>query len=195
MSRVVKVNLKGFQELEKSLSNIQENADAFIKGLSKELAARLLSKVIRRTPVGKKPFGKDTKKTVKIKTSKGNRSYLTKEGAILEQYWSGYQGGTLRRGWTGGKKQKVSEYIKDLKVNKNGEVYEIVIQNNVEYATYVEFGHRQTPGRYVPALGKKLKKGWVPGQFMLTISEQELEGELPKIIERKIKNFLNGGGK
>ena len=40
---------------------------------------------------------------------------------------------------------------------------------------YVEYGHRQQPGRYVPAIGKRLKKGWVEGKFMLTISEQEIQ--------------------
>ena len=35
-------------------------------------------------------------------------------------------------------------------------------------------------------------KGWVEGKFMLTISEQELEGDIPKIIERKLKGFLGG---
>ena len=29
----------------------------------------------------------------------------------------------------------------------------------MEYASYVEYGHRQEPGRYVPALGKRLKNG------------------------------------
>lgn len=57
---------------------------------------------------------------------------------------------------------------------------------------YVEYGHRQTPGRYVPALGKRLKKGWVRGHFMLTISEQEIQSIAPQILEEKIKEFLAG---
>lgn len=41
------------------------------------------------------------------------------------------------------------------------------IYNNVKYAAHVEYGHRQTPGRYVPAIGKRLKKDFVPGKKMM----------------------------
>lgn len=33
-----------------------------------------------------------------------------------------------------------------------------------EHAPHVEYGHRQTPGRYVPAIGKRLNASFVPGQ-------------------------------
>lgn len=33
-----------------------------------------------------------------------------------------------------------------------------------EHAPHVEYGHRQTPGRYVPVIGKRLKASFVPGQ-------------------------------
>ena len=33
-----------------------------------------------------------------------------------------------------------------------------------EHAPHVEYGRRQTPGRYVPAIGKRLKASFVPGQ-------------------------------
>lgn len=36
-----------------------------------------------------------------------------------------------------------------------------------DYAPFVEYGHRQTPGRFVPAIGKKLKKKWVSGLYFL----------------------------
>lgn len=53
--------------------------------------------------------------------------------------------------------------------------------------SYVEYGHRQRPGRFVPQLGKKLKKGWVQGHFMLTISTKEINEDLESIINRKLK--------
>lgn len=43
----------------------------------------------------------------------------------------------------------------------------------------LSFGHR-TRGH----------KGWVKGCFMLTISEKELKGELPKIIEMKLMKLF-----
>lgn len=33
-----------------------------------------------------------------------------------------------------------------------------------KHAPHVEYGHRQTPGRYVPAIGKRLVASYVPGQ-------------------------------
>jgi len=45
----------------------------------------------------------------------------------------------------------------------------------------VEFGHRTIN-----------RVGWVDGRFMLTISEQELEADAPRILENKLKNFFEG---
>ena len=147
MGNAVKINLEGFKELEKSLTKIQKDVDDFIVSLSKEVAARLLSKVIRRTPVGQYKKG------------------------------SGKVGGTLRRGWTAGKKR--ADFIEGIQVDKRGDTYEVVIKNSVEYSSYVEFGHRT-----------RNHKGWVPGRFMLTISEQELEGDLERIIQNKLQKFI-----
>lgn len=33
-----------------------------------------------------------------------------------------------------------------------------------DYGPYVEFGHAQQPGRYVPAIGKRLVRDFVPGK-------------------------------
>lgn len=71
-------------------------------------------------------------------------------------------------------------------VTRLGNTYSIEIRNNLDYSSYVEYGHRQTPGRYVPAIGKKLKASWVNGRFMLTISMNEIEAQMPAIIEDKI---------
>lgn len=77
--------------------------------------------------------------------------------------------GDLRRGWQIGQVVKLP----------GGGVH-VEITNNVEYALYVEFGHVT-----------RLRTGWVNGRFMLTLSEQELEREMPAIIERKFQEFLN----
>lgn len=42
-----------------------------------------------------------------------------------------------------------------------------IIGTNVFYATPVELGHHQEPGRYVPAIGKRLKREWVPGKAFI----------------------------
>lgn len=148
-------------ELYKKMEKLDElQIYKFYEEASKELAARLLSLVIPRTPVG--------------------------DYSGLEDGYNKKQGGTLRRGWTGGEDTSAHSYAQSLDVNKIGHTYQIEIINPVDYAMYVEFGHRQTPGRYVPALGAQLKAGWVEGQFMLTISEDELSRATPQILQKKI---------
>lgn len=88
-----------------------------------------------------------------------------KNGA--KQKIKGYIGGTLRRGWI------------TLDLIQEGNTYTIELVNSVYYASYVEYGHRTAN-----------HDGWVPGQFMLTISEQELQNIAPKVLEMKISKFL-----
>ena len=138
-SSKIKVQFDGLKEFKKIIEEMEKEKEQLMIDTIKELAARLLRKVIKRTP-------SDT--------------------------------GNLRRNWA------VSD------VRKNGETYEIEVSNSAEYASYVEFGHRQTPGRFVPAIGKRLKKSWVKGKFMLTISENELQKQAPAVIEKKITEWL-----
>ena len=101
--------------------------------------------------------------------------------------------GALRRGWMAGKSSMSSGKVATkttMQVSRKGTAYEIVVFNSVNYASYVEYGHRQEPGRYVPAIGKRLKNSWVKGQFMLKISEQELEAAAPRIINRLLKPYM-----
>ena len=91
---------------------------------------------------------------------------------------TGKMGGTLRRGWTIGP------------IIKEGNTIKVQIFNPVEYASYVEYGHRQEPGRYVPALGKQLKQGWVFGKFMLHNSKEDLEKITPRVIENKLRKYM-----
>lgn len=86
--------------------------------------------------------------------------------------------GDLRRNWRVGK------------VERRGNGYIVEIFNNTKYASFVEYGHRQEVGRYVPAIGKRLKEPWVEGRFMMTISMKEIERELPKYLEKRQKELL-----
>lgn len=87
--------------------------------------------------------------------------------------------GTLRRAWTAGTSSE--GYANSVQVNHSGNVYEIAITNPMEYASYVEYGHR-TPNH----------KGWVPGKFMMKISEEELERIAPAILEQRIYRYFGG---
>lgn len=160
----------------------EEQVRLFMEACAKELAARLLAKVIRRTPVGN--YYQEVEVTAK-RTSKNH-----KRGDIYTKRinTTGKIGGTLRRGWTAG--QDAAGYANSLPIYSSGSVFVIEVINPVEYASYVEYGHRQEPGRYVAAIGKRLKRSWVEGKFMLTISTQEIEADSPRLLEEKIRRKL-----
>lgn len=151
MAKLGKFKASGMKEFRDKLKKLQD-PDAFVESCAKELAARLLRLVVKRTPVG--DYSGDTYTCASGQPHKGHK--------VL-----GKTGGTLRRGWTIGE------------IRKEGNLYKIDIVNPVEYASYVEYGHRTAN-----------HKGWVKGHFMMTISEQELSKIAPKVLENRIKKYL-----
>ncbi len=134
-----------------NLEQLDREKDEFLQSCAKELAARLLALVIRRTP-------KDT--------------------------------GTLKRGWTtqragsgaeGLKSNSGRQFAETMKVHHFGDTYVVEIINPVEYASYVEYGHRT-----------RNHTGWVKGRFMMTISEKEIQAAAPQILEKKLEKWLRG---
>lgn len=162
MAKWGKVDYRQFERLRDRIEKMADsNIEEFVIKVAKNLTARLLAKAIERTPVGQ---------------------YDEESGMI---------GGTLRRGWLAktereaeataafGGGSSIAAYVKDLPITKSGNTYQIDIINPVHYGIYVEFGHRT-----------RNHKGWVDGQFMLTISEQELEAQAPAIVERMLEKYL-----
>jgi hypothetical protein len=146
-----KFDFKEVRQLQKRIAQLDKDRDKFCEDCARYLAARLLAKVIKRTPS---------------------------------------DSGNLRRGWTAQgsgsgseelKTRGAAQYVDSLKVNHFEDTYIVEIINPIEYASYVEYGHRTAN-----------HKGWVSGQFMLTISERELEEQAPKIIEKRISDYLKG---
>ena len=64
----------------------------------------------------------------------------------------------------------------------------LLVGTNVEYAPYVELGHRQQPGRYVPKIGKRLVRSWVPGKPFLRPAFEDHREEIEKIILDSFEN-------
>ena len=98
--------------------------------------------------------------------------------------------GQLRRGWTAGREIAPEIYVKGVAVRKSGDTYTIMVENNVKYASYYEYGHRQEPGRFVPAIGKRLVKSYVEPKYALKYSEQDLESIAPGVLYQKLETFL-----
>ena len=177
-------DIGGFKRLQENLNKLQEQQiNEFVEGCAKELAARLLARVIKRTPVGQ--YGKSY-----VTDSEGNHvRYKSGKNKGRVKRVTVKTGGTLRRGWTSQKGSgseglntgSASQFVDTLKVNHYGDTYVIEIVNPVEYASYVESGHRTASHR-----------SWIKGQFMMTISEKEIQKIAPKVLENKLKKFLGG---
>lgn len=149
--------------------------EVFMQSCTDELAGRMLAKVRKKTPVGPgefEPIKDGSGKYVRYK--KG-----PKKGQIkLKRLRAG---GNLRRGWNMDTARRM------------GNGYVATVRNNVKYASYVEYGHRQNVGQFVPVLGKRLVKPWVEGVHMLRISHDELTREAPAIIRQRLRRFLREG--
>lgn len=150
MAKWGKADFRQLKQLQERIDKLERiDLDKFCVDVSKELAARLLALVIHRTPIGVYPEG------------------------------TGKNGGTLKRGWTASKNTGAQAYANSMPVTKTGHTYTIQVINPVEYASYVEFGHRTRGG-----------KGWVNGHYFLTISEEDLQQMAPSVIQRKLDKLL-----
>lgn len=63
----------------------------------------------------------------------------------------------------------------------------VKVQNSASYASYVNDGHRQQPGRFIPVLGKRLTKSFVKGLHM----QEKAEAATRRASETIVKNALD----
>lgn len=118
-------------------------------------------------------------------------------------------GGTLRKGWVVDteaeaeaskgtpSKTEINARVKTREIHRIGSSLRMYFFNRVHYAPYVDKGHRQARGRFVAAIGKRLKRTWIPGQNFIRNSENATSAEMPKVIEKHLRKALqaklNGG--
>ena len=181
----VRLDYDELQKLKEQIEQFGETSqvDLFLTSCAKELAARLLAKVVKRTPTG------DYSRMVKVIAKRDSKKHKKGDVYLKRVNTSGKTGGTLKRGWTSktheeaesgsGRGADAKEYADSLPVNKVGTDYVIEIINPVKYSSYVEFGHRT-----------RNHKGWVEGKFMLTMSENEIRNAAPRILEKKLEKYL-----
>lgn len=186
------MNLKEFADTLDEMAHGSTREEFFLSCVN-ELSSRLLAKAKKRTPVGNGVF----RLADDAEVSSGKRIYSSqskqdKKGAIhwsIERTHKTAQdvklikvqpGGTLRRMW------------RATHAKGGSRKYEARVFNPMEYASYVEYGHRQHVGQFVPILGKRLKRAWIPGQHMLQNSRNELNKEMPGILQRRLNAWLGG---
>ena len=82
--------------------------------------------------------------------------------------------GALKRSWN------------HSEVKVEGKKHTIEIGSPLEYAPFVENGHKQEKGRYVGAIGKKLVKEYVLGKHMLQDSLTIAKAGLGEKLKQKL---------
>lgn len=204
MAKMGSMDISEFVRLRDNLNKMSEPEvlDKFMRECVAEIAMETLKKTIKLTPVAKtirvlQVVTDDDGNKVRYKKGK-NRGKIKHKSTVI------HTGGTLRRGWiaksqseaeasknTNPDSSEIEEFVYKLRVEKIGQTYVVWLVNIVDYASYVEYGHRQEPGRFVPAIGKRLKASWVQGRHMLQISMQEVEARLPQFLDVKLQEYLN----
>ena len=67
----------------------------------------------------------------------------------------------------------------------------VKVQNSASYASYVNDGHRQRPGRFIPVLGKRLTKSFVKGLHMQEKAEAATRRASDKILKNALDDYLS----
>nr|DAS32830.1 MAG TPA: putative tail component [Caudoviricetes sp.] len=67
----------------------------------------------------------------------------------------------------------------------------VKVQNSASYASYVNDGHRQRPGRFIPVLGKRLTKSFVKGLHMQEKAEAATRRASDKIMKNALDDYLS----
>ena len=104
--------------------------------------------------------------------------------------------GTLQTFW-----RTDENYAYTVDQTSNG--FMVTLYNRAQYATWVNDGHRQRPGRFIPGYwegnhfrydptadgGMVLKRSWVQSRFFVEKSIVETEFTMEKYIEKQLNNW------
>lgn len=64
-----------------------------------------------------------------------------------------------------------------------------VVGSNVKYSVFVELGHHQQVGRYVPAIGKRLVNDWVEPHAFLRPAVENHTDEYKFIVQSELNKL------
>lgn len=183
------IDTRQLKELQRKLEKLRDNSDTFMDKCTKNLTARVLRKVIKRTPVG---------------NYSGQEYDCNGEGMNFHHKGRKVDnkvGGELRKGWTAAAPDEakndsgevdINKFVNSLAVVHSGDETSITIANPLDYASYVEYGHRVV---ITDGSGKKKTVGYAPGHHMLEISVQDIQKVAPKVLERLVNNYFKRGMK
>lgn len=75
-------------------------------------------------------------------------------------------------------------------ITRKGDILEVHFVNPMYYASFVEYGHAK-PYKAGAAEGSA---DWVDGYFMMTVTIDEIERNLPARFDKEFRNYLKGMG-
>lgn len=198
----VDISFKGMEELQKQIEQLNSpiEKDQCLKECTNTLAQVYIRDAIMNTKDGgskEYSFNKDTyekinavslsaknykmastkkaRRTKAVKRTKINRK--TKKTEYLVRTGSEH----MKRSWGADP------------ATRQGRDYSARVFNTASYASYVNDGHRQRPGRYVPYLGKRLVKSWVSGQHMAEKAAAKTKRVSKRALTRIIGAYLERG--
>ena len=90
-----------------------------------------------------------------------------------------------------GKYRSVSEHMRRSWEAERINDTTVKVQNTASYASYVNDGHRQQPGRFIPVLGKRLTKSFVNGLYMQEKAEAATRKASDKIMKNALDDYLS----
>lgn len=89
-----------------------------------------------------------------------------------------------------GKYRSVSEHMRRSWEAERINDSTVKVLNTASYASYVNDGHRQQPGRFIPVLGKRLTKSFVKGLHMQEKAEAATRRASDKIMKNALDDYL-----
>lgn len=159
----MKTNFSGLHTFGRNVEALEKQVAAVLEKEANELGKSLLANVKKNTPTSDGVYDIERRENGKVKLVKIK------------------SGGTLRRSW------RIKPAVKE------GKRIVVRVKNPVLYASYVEYGHRQEVGRYVPAIGKRLTQSFVEGKYMLRDATLEVQKIAPKQVEEALRRYLERG--
>lgn len=90
-----------------------------------------------------------------------------------------------------GKYRSVSEHMRRSWEAERINDSTVKVLNTASYASYVNDGHRQQPGRFIPVLGKRLTKSFVKGLHMQEKAEAATRKASDKIMKNALDDYLS----
>lgn len=184
------MNLKDFAGKLQTLAGDKVEKDVFFKRCTDALAGDVLRRARKYTPVGEGVF-EPVAAGAKPKRSHYSWKRVDDE-TTGRTYWKAAKAGKdaklrLRR-VRGGGALRLAWFAEPAALSVYGAKARVI--NPSRYASYVEYGHRQHVGQFVPVLGKRLVRPWVDGRFMLRRAHEETKARAAPYLSRELHHFI-----